>query len=75
MMEIMTELYSALESNVRRVVVNTVLHSITNVYFLWRPMITMLYPASNYFDSWVFHIPLNRRHINFKEKAPTNPNI
>ena len=38
-------------------------------------MFSMETPTSNYFDSWVFHIPLNPRHINFKEKAPTNPNI
>ena len=44
------------------------LHYIVNVYFLWRPVFTMLYPASNYFlsqftqrDSWVLRIPLIRQ--------------
>ena len=37
------------------------LHSTTNVYFLLSPMITVLYPTSNYFDSWALHIPLNRQ--------------
>ena len=44
------------------------LHYIVNVYFLWRPVFTMLYPASNYFlsqftqrDSWVLRILLNRQ--------------
>ena len=44
------------------------LRSIVNVYFLWRPLFTMLYPATNEFlpqftqrDSWVLRIPLNRQ--------------
>ena len=44
------------------------LHYIVNLYFLWRPVFTMLYPASNYFlsqftqrDSWVLRIPLIRQ--------------
>ena len=44
------------------------LHYMVNVYFLWRPVFTMLYPASNYFlsqfmqrDSWVLRIPLIRQ--------------
>ena len=44
------------------------LHSIVNVYFLWKPVFTMLYPATNDFlsqftkrYSWVLCIPLNRQ--------------
>ena len=44
------------------------LHSIVNVYFLWRPVFTMLYPDTNEFlpqftqrDNWVLRIPLNRK--------------
>ena len=62
-----------------------VLHSIANVYFIRRPLFTMLYPTSNYFlsqfpkrDSWVPHFPLNRQRalsLILKGKAPTTPNL